>query len=247
MQSVKNALLVLETIAQNQPAGLSELAQRLDLPKTTVQRCITTLHEAGWIRPSGHELRRWSVSGKAFAVGSQAAQDRDLRSVAMPVLSALQEAADETVHLMVPDGDHVVLIERLDCAHELRTFSMLGSRSPMHATANGKAILAALPRERVDEYLTHHLAKVTDKTVVDPDVLLAQLDRIRSVGYAVNEEELRKGVVSLGAAIVVPGAGPVASLSVSGPKTRLTSRRLPVVGDQVRRAADEIGQRLRGA
>ncbi|WP_235883298.1 IclR family transcriptional regulator [Saccharopolyspora elongata] len=244
MQSVKNALRVLEAVAENQPAGLSDLTQRLGLPKTTVQRCLTTLHEAGWIKPAGHELRRWTITGRAFSVGSQAANDRDLRSVALPLLSELQAATGETVHLMVPDGNEVVLIERLDSAHQLRTFYSLGLRSPLHATSNGKAVLAAMPDDDVADYLAKYLSRVTDRTIVDPDALLAQLATIRGQGYAVNEEEHQPGIVAIGAAICPPGAGAVGSLSVSAPKVRLTRNRYATVGRQVRDTAFRISQGL---
>lgn len=244
MQSVKNALRVLEAVAEHQPAGLSDLTQRLGLPKTTVQRCLTTLHEAGWIKPAGHELRRWTITGRAFSVGSQAANDRDLRSVALPLLSELQAATGETVHLMVPDGNEVVLIERLDSAHQLRTFFPLGSRSPLHATSNGKAVLAAMPADGVADYLAKCLSKVTDRTIVDPEVLLAQLEVIRAKGYAVNEEEHQHGIVAIGAAICPSGAEAVGSLSVSAPKVRLVPNRYATVGRQVRDTASHIAQQL---
>lgn len=244
MQSVKNALRVLEAVAEHQPAGLSDLTQRLGLPKTTVQRCLTTLHEAEWIKPAGQEQRRWAITGRAFSVGSQAANDQDLRSVALPLLGELQVATSETVHLMVPDGNTVVLVERLDSSHQLRTFYSLGTRMPLHTCSNGKAVLAALPAEDVAEYLASNLVKVTDQTVTDPDLLSAQLGMIRKIGYAVNEEEQQEGIVSIGAAICPPGSGPVASLSVSAPNIRMPRKRYAEVGNLVCETARRIARQL---
>jgi IclR family acetate operon transcriptional repressor len=243
MNSVKTALRVLEAVAAHQPAGLSDLTRRLGLPKSTVQRCLATLHDAGWIRPGGHELTRWVVTGRAFSVGSQVANTRNLREVALPALSDLQAVTLETIHLMVPDDAEMVLIERLDSAHELRTFKPLGSRAPLHATSNGKAVLAHLPAEEAGAYLSAHLEPVTTHTVTDPAALRGQLDTVRRRGYAINEGELHDGVTSIGAAIVSDGR-PVASLSISAPSSRLTPEKYTDYGNRVMAAAHQIATAL---
>jgi len=243
MNSVKTALRVLEAVAAHQPAGLSDLTRRLGLPKSTVQRCLATLHEAGWIRPGGHELTRWVLTGRAFSVGSQVANTRNLREVALPALSALQAHTLETIHLMVPDGTEMVLIERLDSAYELRTFKPLGSRAPLHATSNGKSVLAYLPPEEAEEYLAAHLKPVTSHTLTDPATLRRQLAEIRARGYAINEEELHDGVTSIGTAIVADGR-PVASLSISGPSTRITPDTYEDYGTRATAAAHQIALAL---
>ena len=244
MNSVKTALRVLEAVAAHQPAGLSDLTRRLGLPKSTVQRCLATLHEAGWIRPGGHELTRWVLTGRAFSVGSQVANTRNLREVALPALSDLQAYTLETIHLMVPDGVEMVLIERLDSAYELRTFKPLGSRAPLHATSNGKSVLAYLPPEEVEDYLSACLKPVTSQTLTDPGALRGQLAEIRTRGWAVNEGELHDGVTSIGAAIVADGR-PVASLSISAPSSRLTPDKYEDHGRRAAAAAQQIATRLR--
>lgn len=245
MNSVKTALRVLEAVAAQQPAGLSDLARRLGLPKSTVQRCLATLDEAGWIRPGGRELTRWVVTGRAFSVGSQVANTRNLREIALPALSALQEATLETIHLMVPDGDEMVLIERLDSAYELRTFKPLGSRAPLHATSNGKAVLAHLPEDEREAYLAARLKPVTANTLTDPDELRARLAEIRARGYAINVEEMHDGVTSVGAAIL-DGGRPAASLSISGPSSRITPDKHTDYGTRVTTAAHHITTTLTG-
>ena len=245
MNSVKTALRVLEAVAAYQPAGLSDLTRRLGLPKSTVQRCLATLDEAGWIRPGGQELTRWVLTGRAFSVGSQVANTRNLREIALPALSTLQEATLETIHLMVPDGDEMVLIERLDSAHELRTFKPLGSRAPLHATSNGKSVLAHLPEAEREAYLAARLRPITAQTVTDPDELRARLAEIRARGYAINVAELHDGVTSVGAAVLDAGR-PVASLSISGPSSRIPADRHDEYGARVTAAAHRITAALSG-
>lgn len=203
-QSVKTALKVLEAVAEAQPVGLSELARTLEVNKSTVQRCLVTLAEAGWIRAEGEDRPRWVMTTKAFTVGSQVEQVTSIRELALPALGALQEHAGETVHLMVPEGDGrtMVLVERLDSAHPVRVFRRLGSRITLHASANGLAYLARCDAAFLDAYLAGGLASRTTHTITDPDALRAELTRVRERGYSVNEEGMEDGVVAVGAAIL---------------------------------------------
>jgi IclR family acetate operon transcriptional repressor len=243
LSGVLNALRVLEEVSARQPAGLSDLARRLGLPKSTVQRCLLTLAKAGWIR-ADRVTGQWELTGRAFSVGAQAANTRNLREIALPVLNDLQSATGETIHLMVPDGAEMVLIERLDSAHQLRTFNALGSRAPLHTSANGKAYLADLPVAEVDAYLSEHLTAATEYTLTDPAALSADLQTIRERGYATADQELAEGIIAVGAAIRPIHGPPVASLSISAPKVRVTHDLIAPYGHRAREAADRIAKHL---
>lgn len=242
MGSVLKALRVLEAVAEQQPAGLSQLTRQLSLPKSTVQRCLATLAQAGWLRadPSG----RWEVTGRAFSVGARGANAHNLRDLAMPTLTKLQEQTGETIHLMLPDGDQMVLIERLDSPHHLRPMHALGMRTPLHAAANGKAYLAALPEAQIRRYLAQHLAPVTEHTLTRPEQLRKELTRIRTRGYGVADEELNEGIIAIAATIGIPGRVPIASLSISAPKTRVTRSMIEPFGRLVQQAAAAITAQL---
>ncbi|WP_157244498.1 IclR family transcriptional regulator [Nonomuraea typhae] len=235
MQNVVNALRALEEVAARQPIGVGELARVLGLPKSTVQRSLRTLHEAGWIRPAGGEVTRWLVTTKALQVGRRA--ELGLRDVALPVMEELRQRTGETVHLAVPEGDAVVLIERLETDKPLRIVLPLGIRLPLHASANGKAFLAHLDRELPG------LEIYTDTTIADPETLRAELAAIRARGWADNRGEWRSDITAVAAAVL--GAdGPVASLSISLPATRMTDALRPVFGELVTEAAARIAAGL---
>lgn len=220
MNSVLTALRVFEEVARLQPAGLSDLARRLEVPKSTVQRCLKTLEEAGWVRSSPEG--RWEITGLAFRVGSAVAGRDNLREVALPELSALQMSTGETVHLAVPDGDELVLIERLDSSHQVRAFMALGTRLPLHAAATGKAFLATLSDERIAAYLSQAPAKTTAHTITDVGELWEEIALIRRRGYATTIEGLHDGICAV--AVALRGRyGPArACFSISGPSSRLT-------------------------
>ncbi|WP_431907112.1 IclR family transcriptional regulator [Nonomuraea jabiensis] len=235
MQNVINALRVLEEVAARQPAGVGELARVLGLPKSTVQRSLRTLHEAGWIRPAAGEITRWQVTSKALQVGRRA--ELGLRDAAMPVMEQLRQRTGETIHLMVPEGDAVVLIERLETDKPLRIVLPLGTRLPLHASANGKAVLAhrsAPPPV---------LASYTDTTITDPEALDAELAAVRARGYADNRGEWRSDIAAVAAAVLGPD-GPVASLSVSTPASRMPEELREEYGKLVTQAARTLTDSL---
>jgi IclR family acetate operon transcriptional repressor len=242
MRSVTTALRVLEAVAVNQPVGLSALTRTLGMPKSTVQRNLATLAETGWIEPF-EDSGRWQVGVRAFVVGSAVGARGGLRTAALPVMRSLSREVGETVHLMVPSGRDVVLVERIDSPRPVRAVSPLGARGPLHATSNGKAILASLPSAEAEAYLAEGLSAVTDRTIVEPAVLRAEFEMITELGYAACHEEFEEGVVSVGAAIQ-RGGRPVASLSISGPASRMLDDLLNDYGKKVHRAAESIAAAL---
>lgn len=238
--SVVSAFRVLEAVANLQPVGLSDLTREVGLPKSTVQRCLLTLQEIGWLRPSPMRPPRWSLTYRAFSVGSRAGDHQSMRETALPFLNELQLSTTETIHLTAPDGRELVLIERLDTPHPLRAFLPLGTRIPLHASATGLAFLAASTDEFVADYLASELTARTDLTITDPDVLQETIEKIRSRGYSVNDQGLSTGITALGAAIVNAQGEPIGALSISGPSSRMTHDKFDELGTAVHDAALRI-------
>ncbi|WP_405674662.1 IclR family transcriptional regulator [Streptomyces sp. NBC_01511] len=244
MQSVLNALRVLEEVAARQPVGVADLARALDLPKSSAQRALRTLDTAGWIRPAGGEVTRWVLTTKALRVGRRATGELSLRDVAVPLMEELRRRTDETVHLTVPDGDKVVLIERLETSQAVRIILALGTHLPIHASANGKAVLAASAPAVIDRQLTEKLEEFTEATVTDEDVLRAELARIRERGYATNSGEWRSDVSAVAAPVLGETGTPVASISVNMPTSRMTPESTAAHGALVSETARQVSAAL---
>ncbi|MVU82753.1 helix-turn-helix domain-containing protein [Nocardia sp. ET3-3] len=244
MRNVLNALRVLEEVAARQPIGVGELSRVLDLPKSTVQRALVTLDTAGWIRPATGEVTRWVITTKALAVGGSAGGDLGLRGIALPILEDLRRHTGETIHLTIPENGKMVLIERLETDKPVRTSMALGHALPMHASANGKAVLAFTPAEALRPLLRHDLPRYTDTTITDPEALRTELKHIRTRGFAVNNGEWRSDVGAVAAAVLGPDGHPIASLSVNLPIGRLTPDSEPIFGTAVNEAAATISARL---
>ncbi|MEI5102585.1 IclR family transcriptional regulator [Streptomyces sp. PmtG] len=244
MQNVLNALRVLEELAARQPVGVGELARAMELPKSTVQRALGTLHTAGWIRQTPAPPTRWTLTTKALLVGRQATGELGLRDVAVPVMEELRRTVDETVHLAVPEGDRIVLVERLETSQPVRIVLPLGQQLSGHASANGKAILATRSPEAIERYVTGGLARFTGATIGDPEALRAELLAVRARGYALNQGEWREDVAAVAAAVLGPDGTPVASVSINMPASRCDRARLDALGAHVARAAREISTSL---
>ncbi|MFJ4183933.1 IclR family transcriptional regulator [Kitasatospora sp. NPDC089509] len=241
MQSVLNALRVLEEVAARQPIGVAELARVMELPKSSVQRALQTLHAAGWLGPADGTPTRWQVTAKALQIGRQATGELGLRDAAVPVMEELRRETGETIHLAVPEGGRVILVERLETSQPVRIVLPLGQDLPAHASANGKAVLAASPPEVLERYLADGLARYTDTTITEPRSLLEELAEVRRRGYATNGGEWRSDVSAVAAAVIGRLGVPVASLSVNVPASRATDASRAAHGVLVSAAAKRLG------
>src|SRR5687768_9512063 len=158
MKSVTRSLRILEAVAQHQPVTVGELTKLFGLPKSTVQRTLVTLHEAGWLRASRKDTTRWEIGARVLAVRPAALQGSSLLAAARDPMIRLRDKVNETIHLSVPDAlDCMVVVDRIDSSHAVRTFHEIGDISPLHATAGGRAILANTGKSDLDEVLARPL------------------------------------------------------------------------------------------
>lgn len=246
LKSVETALAIFERVAEDEPIGVSELARRTKLTKSTVQRCLTTLYAAGWIRPTPTRPRAWGLSAKVVALAHRARAQRDLRRAALPAMRALRDATGESVHLVVREGREAVLVSAVAGPSSGGATLPRGTRLPLHATANGKAILARLSDDEVEAYVAGGLYALTHRTVIEPAALRRELSRVVARGWAASVDELIDGVSSIACAILDVDGRAVAALAVNGPSGRFPRDARPRIGERVRAAALEIGARLRG-
>lgn len=213
-------------------AGVSELARRAQLSKSTAHRVLGMLERNGVVERIGTDYRlgeRLHHLGRAvYAPGSDAVRD-----LLLPYLADLYEATRETVHLSVLHDTHVVYLAKLYGHRSAPVPSRIGGRLPAHATAVGKVLLAYDSRA-AEQVATGPLARFTPRTISAPDELAAELDRIRGTGVAFDDEEYQPGLVCVAAPVLDRGGLPVAALSIAGQRGRTDTRRLSV---EVRRVA----------
>ena len=245
MRVVRTALQVLEAVSDLQPVGVSAIARATGIPKSSVQRCLVTLRETGWLTPSPHQPQRWMLTGRALAVGLRGFAETGLREAAVAVMQDLRDTTRETIHLTGFGPDHAaeaaaVVIDRLDSPEPVRTWVRLGTRVPLHASASGRAMLSHLPPDEVDRLLAEPLERFSDHTLVGRDALAAELATVRERGYATAEESWRSGVGAVAAAVVDADDRPVGALAISVPLQRFDADREHVLGPMVVAAAARV-------
>ncbi|PAZ10707.1 transcriptional regulator [Streptomyces sp. SA15] len=247
MKSVTRSLRILEAVAQHQPVTVGELTKLFGLPKSTVQRTLVTLAEAGWLRANRKDTTRWEIGARVLAVRPAALQGSSLLAAAHEPMVRLRDTVNETIHLCVPDAlQCMVVVDRVDCDHAVRTFHTIGDTSPLHATATGQAVLAHLPKADIDELVTRGLEGYSDSTPTDPSRLRAELGRVRTDGYAVNRNQYLPGVCAIAAPVLDDRGSPLAAVAVSLPDSRFSQDRLPELGRLVADTAAEITARRLG-
>src|SRR5215470_10679707 len=191
MQSVLRSLQVLEAVAEYQPVRVGELTPLLGLPKSTIQRSLETLAEAGWLHQVDGDLTRWALTSRARAVVLRSGGEEDLRETALPPMQQLRDAAGETAHLFVPAGSYrVVAIERVDSRRNVRTIIPLGTVFPMVASSAGIAMLARGPDGQVAAV---HVKGYSCRMGWDRDVM--------GIGAAIIDG---RGGVAAGVSIAIP-------------------------------------------
>jgi IclR family acetate operon transcriptional repressor len=238
---------LLERLAEAERGmSLTDLSMQFGLPAATTHRLLNTFEQLGYVQQD-EELGRWFIGVKAFTVGSAFLNRRDFVATARPFMHTLMEESGETVNLAVLDDGEVVIVGQVESREMMRMIVQLGSHAPVHASGMGKALFARLPDYEVTKILHKRgLTRFTDSTIDTPAALREEIRTIQRQGYAVDDEEHAVGLRCVAATIHDEFGGPLAAISLSGPKARITDNRVPELGVMVARAAAEITKALGG-
>jgi IclR family transcriptional regulator, acetate operon repressor len=255
MRVVVTALQVLEAVSELQPVGVSALARATGIPKSSVQRCLVSLHAAGWITTPAGEPHRWALTGRALTVGLRGSTEQGLREAALAVMQDVRDETRETIHLVgfgaehapAPDAEPaaLVVIDRLDSPEPVRTWVRLGTRVPLHASCSGRAVLSRLPDAEVDRLLAGSLERFSAQTITDRNTLAAELRRVRERGWAIADQSWRAGVGAVAAPVVDALGRPVGALAISVPQQRFGPGRAGELGPLAVAAAERVSAALR--
>jgi len=238
--SVRSAVHVLRALAEKRTAmGVSEIARRAHLPKTTAHRLISTLVECGMVERNG---TRFSIGLGSASIGAayehSVGRERMnlLRETATPYLQQLLAKTNETVHLAVLDGAEVLYLDKIFGNQPTRVPSRIGARLPANCTASGKVLLAGSSPEVLEDAL-HDLRRLTPYSQSAPGQLFAELSRVQQHKIAFACEEAALGLVCVAAPIMDRDGSTYAAVSVAGPINRFDVKRASVA---VQRTADHI-------
>ena len=244
LSSVANAIRLTKAFTENEyEMGISALATRLGLAKSTVHRLATTLVEYGMLEQN-RDTGRYRLGLALFELGTLVRRKMDVMGEAQGQIHALADLTGETVQLAILDHLSVLYIRIRESRQAVRMSTGLGSRAPAHCTSVGKALLAWQPPEVVRAVIENGLPRFTPNTITEAQALMEELATIRSRGYALDDEEIESGLRCVAAPIRDHSARVVAAISVAAPTQRMSRKQVQATIPSVVAAADAISRRL---
>jgi len=235
---------VLEALANEKQLGVSELAARLGIHKSTVYRFLCSLKTLGYVRQND-DNEKYGLSFKILDLAGRILSGIDVRQAARTVMERLSDETRETVHLATLEQTDVIYIDKIDSSQPLRMHSYVGQKIPLHASALGKVLLAWGPQDILKGVLEKgNLKRFTDTSITEPAALNEEIDRIRTQGYAEDREESVRGVRWVAAPILNREGSVVAALSISLPSQRLDDEKMGSLQKMVREGALQISERM---
>ena len=242
VQALDRAFAVLDLLGESEtPLGLAQVASSLQLHKSTAHRFLMVLERHHMVeRTSGGKFR---LGLRLFDFGNRAIEQYDLRDRAQPHLRRLVAETEETAHLCILEAARVIYIDKIEPARSVRMITRIGASNPVHCTSVGKAILAFLPEERMNDILRRtRFERFTSRTISTPEALRAEIEKTRRRGYAVDDEELEEGLRCIAVPLLDSQRMPVAAISVSGPSFRVTAQKLPSIANHLLHCVRGISQ-----
>ncbi len=244
VQSVERAAVVLRALGEaGRPLSPAEISARIGVPRPTVYRLLESLAREGLVTPMG---RSFAIGAGVLWLAARRLEQLELRTVGRPILQELRDRTGETVHLAVLEGGQVVYVEKVESPGPIRMASMVGRIFPAHSTALGKAMLAYLPRERVEGIIQRHgLPARTPNTITSPERLFEELAAIRARGFSIDNVENEEGIRCVGAPVFDHTGAVAGAVSVSGSVATISLERARrELGPLVREAAERISRAL---
>lgn len=202
VQSIDRAFDILELLSvESRGLTMTEVGLKLDLHKSTVHRILSSMRERGYIEKS-QETGNYRLGLGFIELASLYLNSLELKTEAQPFMHRLTKHTGQTAFLAIRDGHEVVYIDKVETYDSLRRYKIIGRRRPLHATSLGKALLSGLRDKEIELLYTENpFEKLTDKTILTVDALMAQIHQIRKQGWSIDDEENETGTRCVGAPI----------------------------------------------
>jgi IclR family KDG regulon transcriptional repressor len=243
--AVQRAIDILSLFDDQSPElGISQIAQALNLHKSTVSGLVSTLEQNGYLQQNP-ETRRYRLGHQIIERAFTALGQIELRQAARPYLETLRDQCGESVNLAIRDRGYVVYVEQREGRQALGVRHDIGKRAPVHCTALGKAMLSCLPLSDVQKIVSQcGLPAMTPHTITDAKQFFEEIERTRERGFAIDDEEIEEGTRCVAAAILDSAGLPTGAISISVPVQRLSVSDALALGQQARETAKAISRRL---
>lgn len=244
LSSVTNALRLLKVFSdQESEIGISDLARRIGLAKSTVHRLASSLVEEGMLEQAEKE-GKYRLGLALFELGALVRRKMDVTAEARHHLKALSERSGETVQLAVLEQTAALYINVIESQRALRMSYQVGTRAPLHCTAVGKVLLAHANPQVFDSILRNGLSPLTEATIRQAQDLRRELGAVVQRGYAVEEEEAEPGLRGVAAPVRDFSGDVVAAIGISGPTHRMSKKVLQSHARDLLEVSGAVSQRL---
>lgn len=246
VRSVDRAAALLLALGDSPAeAGVTELARRLGLHKSTASRLLATLQRRGLVEQDD-ETGKYRLGLAVIRLAGRAERTLDLPGIARSELERLARATHETVGLVVPDGDLARTVAQVDGPSMAARANWTGRATQLHCVASGKVLLAARAEREVLRLAKQGLAACTDRTITRLDALLEEMARVRRRGFATGFSEWEEGCNAVAAPVHDARGVVIAAVVAWGPANRITASRVPELAAEARASAAAITVRLGG-
>jgi DNA-binding IclR family transcriptional regulator len=245
LSSVKKSLQVLQAFsAEHTERSVTEISRLLNAHKSSVSRILATLAAEGFVEKNLTN-NRYRLGLKLLDLANLVLGRYELRELAGPYMEDLARATDEIVHLSVLDRSDIVYVEKKGRGQTLTVATKVGGRNPAHASAMGKVLLAGLsPHELGEIIVGGSLTRLTPRTIGEKGELVKELERVRDIGFAVDDEESFPGIRCVAAPVRSENGRTVAAISVTAPKQRMGKQRVEEIRERVIETARLISARM---
>ncbi len=244
LSSVTTAIHLLKTFDENdENLGISELAKRLNVAKSTVHRLASALLDEGLLQQNP-ETGRYSLGVGLFSLGSLVRSRLDVTIESKHILNTLREKTQENVRLAVLERASVVFLHDFEGPQTLRLRSSTGQLKPAFCTAEGLCLISGLKAPQLGEFLKFSRTARTARTVTDPEEFQSRIRQVKRIGYAFEDEECDDGTRCVAAPIYNAEGRIVAAVGVAGPRARIRKNEVTKLAPEVVAAAGEISMRM---
>jgi len=242
---VLTKVLAIFELLDRSPGGLQlrYISEQTGFNKSTTYRFLAHLEQAGYLV---RDLTgAYLIGPRLVRLGTDSTYQATIRKISRPIMETLWSKTEETVNLGVLDRGEVLYLDVIESPHHFRLSSQAGMRRPLNCTALGKSLLAWMPPSTRDDLLAgYRVDKRTQHSIANPMELLAELGRIQRRGYAIDNEEVEAGACCVAAPVFDSSGQVTASMSVSGPVTRMNRARTSEIAIVLKAATDEISGQL---
>ncbi|MCX8584253.1 MULTISPECIES: IclR family transcriptional regulator [unclassified Gilliamella] len=222
----------------NKGATFSQIFQDLNLPKSSTSTLLNALVMHGILR---QDQNKFYLGLKLHEWGDKSLEQFDITKIAEPLMTKLRDQTNLTCHLGVLDGLYSVYIAKIENDQAIGIRTWIGKKLPLHSSGIGKALIAWLPDEKIDQLIPEDkLPKYTDTTITSKKQLKKELAKIRSQGWAYDNQEDVKGVHCIAAPIFNKNHEPIAAISISGVLFQLPVEKIEKYSELVRKACQQL-------